>query len=159
MTVTIPDPNTILDFAAVGFVLLMTITLVLSKPTPSRDVARFVVAGMLLGVIVALLSNCALLPTPPPTRTVDTESVDRCQGLIALACTHDERCGGAPALDCMMEQSPPCQGATGLTEAESNACSLSMLETPCGGAYPDACRNIIGPPVPLQSPQPSTRSL
>lgn len=112
-----------------------------------KELAALAVAVLcLMAVCIACLifASCA---TPAVTvgNTTNTGdgSVDRCTGLLALACARDQRCGGGQATDCIAAIGHMCVGTYGLTQAEADNCAIALGDQLCDTDFPPECTDIM----------------
>lgn len=143
----------LIDVLGVGAVAGLATSLVMISARVKDGLG--VVLGIAFGLIGFLaIASCASVPV-----RADDGSRERCEGLIALACNHDARCGGDPMEVCFVEQSGTCAAVYGLTQTETDGCAIGLVQAQCDGAYPEACYGIFGYAEPAESPQPTVLTL
>jgi hypothetical protein len=125
---------------------------------------------LFLGVITALLSNCAPvvaaasppLPAEPPVPVrlallpvTDLTEDERCLAIIDALCMRVEKCGFATEDKCFKAEAAGCLTVTGISVAEADTCRQAMMNLACDGGYPHECMGIG---EDTRMPEPPARS-
>lgn len=144
------------DAIAFFILFLMSLGALLTK---EATVAARLVCIAALGIVALAIASCATLPETAPQMSDDQE---RCTGLVALACSHDDHCGMAPPggiEQCLSDNAPSvCARVTDLTQGEADECALAILREPCPGDLPEACLEAVYGRK-FATPQPKVQAL